>query len=110
MEISKTSLHSAPGVLESSVNVTTSAEMGQNRMYLNKRNSFTSASQQHPPPPQALSVRQDLVDTTNDTLMKQRGGGGEMVSPAVAAAAAAMSAKLHQNGLVTLSKYVYLYL
>ena len=69
------------------------------RMYLNKRIPAAVTSQ-----PQ-VSVRQDLVD--NDSVKRDASQNHQqMVSPAIAAAAAAMSANFHQNGLVTLSKYV----
>ena len=70
-----------------------------NRKYLNKSNPAAVLSQ-----PQ-VSVRQDLVD--NDPVKREAPQNHQqMVSPAIAAAAAAMSANFHQNGLVTLSKYV----
>ena len=75
------------------------ASADNGRLYLNKRIPAAVTSQ-----PQ-VSVRQDLVD--NDSVKRDASQNHQqMVSPAIAAAAAAMSANFHQNGLVTLSKYV----
>ena len=109
VEISKTNLnHSAAGVRREDVmkqlaeHGTISSNAGttateSSRMYLNKRIPAAVLSQPH------VTVRQDLVD--NDPVKRDASQNHQqMVSPAVAAAAAAMSAKFHENGLVTLSK------
>ena len=85
------------GSISASNSGTTSND--NSRLYLNKRIPAAVTSQ-----PQ-VSVRQDLVD--NDSVKRDASQNHQqMVSPAIAAAAAAMSANFHQNGLVTLSKYV----
>ena len=108
VEISKTNINYSHAMRREDVmkqlvdhgtTVSSSAAMAadSSRMYLNKRTLSAASSQ-----PQ-VSVRQDLVD--NDPLKRDTPQNHQqMVSPAVAAAAAAMSAKFHQNGLVTLSK------
>ena len=83
---------------------TASSTENSNRLYLNKRNPAAILSQQ----PQ-VTVRQDLVDADSGKRDSSQ-NHQQMVSPAIAAAAAAMSANFHQNGLVTLSKYVFCYI